>query len=79
VRFAAENYGVRWPGFSPLIGRTILLSEIQKVATKTEADARFPRLMAFAKFWKWIVPCLRDFVHEDVNYKSYPADKRAGR
>ena len=61
----------------PLLGRTALLSRIQQVATETPRDAKYPALLAFFQFWKWLLPYLRDWVHEDAPYQTYP-DGTAG-
>lgn len=58
----------------PFLGRSALLSRIQQVASQAP-DARFPRLMAFLQFWKWIVPYLRDFLRTDAPYQTYPSGK----
>ena len=55
----------------PLVGRSVLMSKIQQVASQAPLDARFPRLMAFLQFWKWLVPYLRDVVHKDADYRVY--------
>ena len=55
----------------PLLGRTALLSRIQQVATEQPADSQYPRLLAFLQFWKWGLPYLRDFVHQNAAYQTY--------
>ena len=59
----------------PLLGRTAWMSQVQKAATQAPPDTPYPRLMAFLQFWKWILPYLRDTIHHDVPYQTYPAAK----
>jgi hypothetical protein len=56
----------------PLLGRTALLSRIQQVADAQPTDSQYPRLLAFLQFWKWAGPYLKDFVHENAPYQTYP-------
>jgi hypothetical protein len=51
------------------------MSQFQQAATQAPPDSEFPRLLAFLQFWKWVFPYLRDFVHKDAPYKTYPAGK----
>ncbi|WP_125483781.1 metallophosphoesterase family protein [Edaphobacter aggregans] len=51
------------------------MSRIQQVATQAPPDAKFPRLLAFLQFWKWLLPYLRDFIHQDAPYQTYPNGK----
>jgi hypothetical protein len=55
----------------PFLGRTGWMSRLQQVASQAPPDAQFPRLLAFLKFWKWIIPYLRDFVHANAPYHTY--------
>ena len=55
----------------PLLGRSAWISRIQQVASQAPADAPYPRLMASLKFWKWLLPYLRDFIHKDAPYQTY--------
>jgi hypothetical protein len=57
------------------LGRSAWISRIQQVASQAPADARHPRLMASLKFWKWLLPYLRDFIHKDAQYRAYPGAK----
>jgi hypothetical protein len=59
----------------PFLGRTTLLSRIQQVASQVSPTAKFPSLLAFLEFWKWLLPYLRDFVHPDAPYQTYPLGK----
>jgi Calcineurin-like phosphoesterase len=59
----------------PLLGRSSLMSRFQQAATKTPPDARFPKLLAFFQFWKWVFPYLHDFIHHDAPYQTYPNGK----
>jgi hypothetical protein len=59
----------------PFLGRSGLMSRIQQVATEAPPDEEYPRLMAFLQFWKWLLPYLRDFVHKDAPYRTYPPGK----
>lgn len=55
----------------PLVGRTALMSQIQQVASQAPTGAKFPNLVAFLQFWRWILPYLRDFFHKDAPYQTY--------
>jgi Calcineurin-like phosphoesterase len=59
----------------PLLGRTALISRVQQIASQASPNARFPRLIAFLQFWKWLLPYLRNFVHKDTPYRTYPMGK----
>jgi hypothetical protein len=59
----------------PWLGRSAWISRIQQVASQAPADARHPRLMASLKFWKWLFPYLRDFIHKNARYPAYPGAK----
>jgi calcineurin-like phosphoesterase family protein len=59
----------------PLLGRSAFMSRVQQVATQAPADAKFPRLLAFLQFWKWLLPYLRDWIHTDAPYQTYPDGK----
>jgi hypothetical protein len=59
----------------PLLGRTALIARIQQVATELPPSTRFPRLVAFLQFWKWILPYLRDCLHSNIPYRAYPVGK----
>lgn len=59
----------------PFLGRTGLISRVQQVASQAPPDSRFPNLIAFLQFWKWILPYLRDSVHKDAEYETYPPGK----
>lgn len=48
------------------------MSRIQQVAAQTP-DAKYPRLIAFLEFWKWLFPYLRDLPHKDAPYQGYRA------
>jgi hypothetical protein len=58
----------------PVLGRTALASRIQQVATQTPG-AKYPNLIAFLQFWKWLFPYLRDCIHKDASYQTYPVGK----
>jgi hypothetical protein len=51
------------------------MSRIQQVASQTPTDSDYPGLLAFLQFWKWVFPYLRDFMHKDAPYATYPAGK----
>jgi hypothetical protein len=56
----------------PLVGRTALASQIQQIATEeAPPGAKYPNLVAFLKFWKWIIPYLRDWIHSNAPYETY--------
>ena len=59
----------------PLLGRTTWMSQVQKAATQAPADTSYPRLVAFLQFWKWVLPYLRDIIHQDAPYQTYPVGK----
>jgi len=59
----------------PLLGRSAFMSRVQQVASQLPPDTTFPRLLAFLQFWKWALPYLRDFVHKDAPYQTYPSGK----
>ena len=59
----------------PLLGRSALMSRIQRRPAQAPPDANFPRLIAFLQFWKWLLPYLLDFVHKDAPYATYPSGK----
>jgi hypothetical protein len=59
----------------PFLGRSAWMSQIQQVASEAPPDAKYPRLLAFLQFWKWLLPYLRDFVHKDAPYETYPSGK----
>jgi len=59
----------------PLFGRSALMSRFQQAASDVPPDSSFPKLLAFLQFWKWVFPYLRDFVHRDAPYQTYPAGK----
>ena len=58
----------------PLIGRTALASRVQETASKAP-PTKFPNLIAFLEFWKWIVPYLRDCTRPAWPYQTYPVGK----
>jgi hypothetical protein len=47
------------------------MSRVQQAATQAPPNARFPRLLAFLEFWKWIVPYLHDLIHQNAPYRTY--------
>jgi hypothetical protein len=55
----------------PVLGRTALVSRIQKVASKASPTNRFPNLTAFLQPWKWIGPYVRDLIHRNAPYQGY--------
>jgi len=56
----------------PVIGRTALVSQIQQIASQAAPPgAKYPNLIAFLQFWKWIIPYLRDCIHSNAPYKTY--------
>jgi hypothetical protein len=59
----------------PLLGRSALMSRFQQAASQAPPDARFPKLLAFLQFWKWVFPYLHDLIHKDAPYQTYPAGK----
>ncbi len=59
----------------PLLGRSALLARFQQAASETPPDARFPKLLAFLQFWKWVFPYLHDFIHKVIPYQTYPSGK----
>jgi hypothetical protein len=59
----------------PLLGRSAWMSRIQQVASQAPPAAQFPRLMAFLQIWKWLIPYLRDFIHKNALYRTYPGEK----
>jgi hypothetical protein len=59
----------------PLLGRSAWISRIQQVATQVPADAKYPRLIAFLEFWNWLFRYLRDCIHKDAPYQTYPSGK----
>ncbi len=60
----------------PLIGRTAFASRLQQVATAAAPPgANYPNLIAFLKFWKWVIPYLRDCFRRKARYRIYPAGK----
>ena len=59
----------------PFFGRSTWMSRIQQIASQAPPDSKYPRLLAFLEFWKWIGPYLHDFIHKNAAYQSYPAGK----
>lgn len=60
----------------PLIGRTAFASRLQQVATAAATPgANYPNLIAFLKFWKWVIPYLRDCFRRKARYRTYPVGK----
>ena len=60
----------------PLLGRTAFASRLQRVASQTAPPgSKFPNLIAFLRFWKWLVPYLRDCIHTDAPYQTYSEGK----
>jgi hypothetical protein len=60
----------------PLIGRTAFASRLQQVATvAAPPGANYPNLIAFLKFWKWVIPYLRDCFRRKARYRTYPGGK----
>ncbi len=57
----------------PVLGRTTLISQIQRVAAQAPPTAKFPRLIAFLQFWKWLGPYLRTLLHKNAAYQTYLA------
>ncbi len=56
----------------PLLGRTALASQIQQIALQVAPPgAKYPNLIAFLQFWKWIIPYLRDWIHSNAPYETY--------
>jgi hypothetical protein len=51
------------------------MSRIQQVASQAPPDAKFPRMLAFLQFWKWVFPYLRDLVHKNAPYQTYLGGK----
>ena len=61
----------------PLIGRTAFASRLQQIATSgAPPGANYPNLIAFLKFWKWVIPYLRDCFRRKARYRIYPVGKR---
>jgi hypothetical protein len=58
-----------------MLGRSALMSRFQQAASETPPDARFPKLLAFLQFWKWVFPYLHDFIHKNAPYQTYPSGK----
>ena len=59
----------------PVVGRTTLVSRIQQVATTNAATgSKYPRLIAFVQFWKWLLPYVKDLVHKNAPYQTYGDD-----
>jgi hypothetical protein len=59
----------------PVLGRTALLSRVQQVATEVAPVAKYPALLAFFQFWKWLLPYLRDCLHSNAPYRVYSGGK----
>jgi virulence-associated protein VapD len=57
----------------PLLGRSALMARFQQVAARAPPDRQYPRLIAFLQFWKWLGPYLRDVVHKNAPYQTYPS------
>jgi hypothetical protein len=51
------------------------MSRFQQAASQTPPDARFPKLLAFFQFWKWVFPYLHDLSHKDAPYQVYSGGK----
>src|SRR5690242_13764676 len=45
--------------------------EFQQVATATAQPTRFPNLIAFMQFWKWVIPYLHDCFCSYARYQTY--------
>jgi Calcineurin-like phosphoesterase len=56
----------------PLLGRSTFISRIQQAAAQMPS-AKYPRLMAFLEFWRWVLPYLRDCFRVNAPYQSYPS------
>lgn len=60
----------------PLLGRTAFASRLQQVASQSAPPgANYPNLIAFLQFWKWVIPYLRDCLHRNAPYQTYPEGK----
>jgi len=55
-----------------LLGRTTLLARVQQVASR---QPNLPPLIAFLEVWKWVIPYLCDFIHQNAPYQTYPGGK----
>jgi hypothetical protein len=59
----------------PLLGRSILVSRIQRIAQKLDGRTKYTRLTAFLQFWNWLVLYLRNIYKRKHRYQSYPANE----
>ncbi len=59
----------------PFLGRSAFMSRIQQIASQAPPAAKFPGLIAFLKIWNWFGRYLRDCIHQDAPYQTYPSGK----
>jgi hypothetical protein len=48
---------------------------VQQAASQAPPTTKFPNLIAFLQFWKWMLPYLRDWTNSSWPYQTYPAGK----
>jgi choline dehydrogenase-like flavoprotein len=63
----------RWSNI-PFLGRSVLLSRIQQQVLDTYGG-KFPPLIKFITSPKWLFLYLRDFIHRNAPYQTYPSGK----
>lgn len=56
----------------PIIGRSTLLARFQQEAVQGHPTARFQKLAAFGVTIKWVTLWLKDLIHRNVAYPTYP-------
>ena len=57
----------------PVLGRSILVSHVQRIAQKLDGRTQYTRLTAFLQFWNWLVLYLRNIYKRKHPYQSYPS------
>ena len=60
----------RWSNI-PVLGRSVLLSRIQQQVLDTYGG-KFPPLIKFISSPKWLFLYLKDFIHRNARYRTYP-------
>jgi hypothetical protein len=51
------------------------MAQYQRAASQAPPDQTYPRLMVFLQFWKWLGPYLRNLIHKNAPYETYPTGK----
>ena len=49
-----------------------MMAQYQRAASQAPPDWKYPRLIAFIRIWKWLVPYFRNLAHKNAPYETYP-------